>query len=95
MKRVTFKRRFLLDLDRMHETLGREFELETFYYTVELLAEGRPLPASLNPHALAAGWRGYDEYHLAADWLVIYQERRDEIIFWRSGTHKDLFRRTP
>jgi len=75
----------------MRKALGRDFEIETFIHVAELLAAGREVPSNFRPHALSGEWTGYSEFHLDADWLVIYQDRRDEVVFWRSGTHRELF----
>jgi mRNA interferase YafQ len=75
----------------MRKALGREFEIETFIHVTELLAAGQPVPGNFKPHALSGEWAGYSEFHLDADRLVIYQVRRDEVVFWRSGTHRELF----
>lgn len=45
----------------------------------------------MNPYALTRDLFGYQEFHLDSDWLVIYQERADEVIYYRTGTHLDLF----
>ena len=75
----------------MRNALGRDFEIETFAYVTELLAANEAIPRNLKPHALLGEWTGYSEFHLDFDWLVIYQDRGDEVIFWRSGTHRELF----
>ena len=54
MKRVTFKRRFLFELDSLRKRLGRDFEIETLAYVVEQMAAGKAVPSSLNPHPLHA-----------------------------------------
>lgn len=75
----------------MRKALGREFEIETLIHITELLAADQIVPSNFRPHALLGEWMGYSEFHLDFDWLVIYQDRRDEVVFWRSGTHRELF----
>jgi mRNA interferase YafQ len=74
--------------------IGPDFDFETLDYAVDLFLSGEPLPESWRPHALGAGrvdWRGYMECHLARDWLLVYCERGDEVIWVRTGTHAELF----
>ena len=77
----------------MRNALGRDFEIETLTHVIESLASGDAAPGSLRPHVLLDEWAGYSEFHLDFDWLVIFQDRGDEIVFWRSGTHRELFGR--
>lgn len=45
------------------------------------------------PHLLSGDYAGYWECHISSDWIMIYQLPNDEeIIFYRTGTHSDLFR---
>lgn len=75
----------------MRNTLGRDFEIDTLIHVTELLAAGEAIPRNLKSHALSGEWTGYSEFHLDFDWLVVYQDRGDEVVFWRSGTHRELF----
>lgn len=93
MKRVRLRGRFLYDLDQMARRLGANFDAELVAYAVELLGEGKPLPASFKLHPLEHDWAGFMEFHLDGDWLVIYRERGGEIWLHRTGTHADLFKR--
>lgn len=63
-------------------------------YAADVFFSGEPLPESWHPHPLGVGrvdWRGYMECHLAPDWLLIYCERGDEVVWVRMGTHAELF----
>ena len=53
------------------------------------------IPAALPPqnraHGLTGNWAGYQECHLAPDWLLIYRVEGNELRLARTGTHADLF----
>ncbi len=43
------------------------------------------------PHNLVGDWMHYRECHVAPDWLLVYQVREDVVVFYRTGTHADIF----
>lgn len=45
-------------------------------------------------HALTGNWAGFREFHVQADWLVIYFLAQDEVTFVlsRTSTHDALYR---
>lgn len=69
-------------------------DLKALAYTMELIAEERPLPHYYRDHNLSGNWIGRRECHIngAADWLLIYKLVDDEVIFERLGTHSALFK---
>jgi len=76
--RASFRR----DMKGLPRRIGTDFDFETLDYAADLFLAGEPLPESWNAHQLGAGrvdWRGYMECHLAANWLLIYAERGEEI----------------
>lgn len=42
---------------------------------------------------LLGNWQGRRECHIEADWLLIYKPESERVIFERTGSHADLFRR--
>ena len=60
---------------------------------VELLLETGQLPALYRPHKLAGPLHGLWECHIQPDWLLIWEQRDDELIMLmtRTGTHSDVF----
>ena len=44
-------------------------------------------------HKLVGNWKGRRECHIESDWLLIYKNEFDRIIFERTGTHADLFQK--
>ena len=59
---------------------------------IRLLIEGVPLDLASRDHALTGEWADRRECHIEPDWLLIYKNDGDSIIFERTGTHSDLFR---
>ena len=51
-----------------------------------------PLPESQRDHLLQGVWKGYREFHIEPDWLVIYRVEGSELHMARTGSHSDLFR---
>jgi mRNA interferase YafQ len=60
---------------------------------LRLLASGEPLPAHYNDHPLKGDMHTYRECHIEANWLLIYQVVKEELILTATGTgsHSDLF----
>jgi len=57
-----------------------------------LLAGEQPDPIHRD-HKLIGNYQGRRECHIEADWLLIYKVSGNRIIFERTGTHSDLFRK--
>ena len=56
------------------------------------LIQQAPLPESQHDHLLQGVWRGYREFHIEPDWLVIYRVKDSELHLARTGSHSDLFK---
>lgn len=71
----------------------RGYDMSLLQETVELLADGDPLPERYRDHALAGDFIGCRECHIKPDWLLIYRLEKDELILYlmRTGSHSDLF----
>jgi mRNA interferase YafQ len=57
------------------------------------IAKEQPLPPELRDHKLIGNYQGRRECHLAGDWLLIYKIEDDTVIFERTGTHSELFKK--
>ncbi|MGH7570571.1 MAG: type II toxin-antitoxin system YafQ family toxin [Gemmatimonadota bacterium] len=55
------------------------------------LITGETLELNRRPHPLKGEYWDCMECHLGGDWLLIWQQIEDEIVFVRTGTHEDLF----
>ena len=51
------------------------------------------LPPKYKDHKLIGDYLGSRELHIEADWLLIYQASKSELILERTGTHADLFQK--
>lgn len=63
------------------------------YEASSLLLQGQALPEKFKDHALRGRFEGYRDCHLEPDWLLIYRISGSEVIFERTGTHSDLFKK--
>lgn len=57
----------------------------------EMLLAGKQLPPKNRNHKLHGNYKGCWECHIAPDWLLIYEKTESEIIFFRTGSHSELF----
>lgn len=60
---------------------------------VERLLHKIPLETKNKDHALSGNYKGYREYHIQPDWLLIYLIEDDilTLTLIDTGTHADLF----
>jgi mRNA interferase YafQ len=58
-----------------------------------LVNEDVPLPAQNRDHKLTGNFAGNRECHIEADWLLVYHYGEGVIVFARTGTHSDIFRK--
>ena len=94
MKEIVFTRRFERDFRRLKRQFDRQaLDYETLEYVFGLLQAAKPLPEAFREHVLQDEYAGFIECHMDADWLLIYCVTRNRIVFHRTGTHRDLFRK--
>lgn len=59
---------------------------------VDLFDRCQKLPQHYRDHALRGEYRGFREFHLRFNLLVIYYDiEKDTLLFYDLGTHKELF----
>ncbi len=60
---------------------------------LELLREGKSLPAHNEDHALTGDWQGYRECHIKGDLLLVYQRHDDVLVLVLIdiGSHSQIF----
>ena len=82
--------RFRRDLKRLQK---RGYNLDLLDEVIQMLAEGKPLPARMRDHPLVGNYAGYRECHIAPDWLLIYKIEDDVLVLTlsRTGAHAELF----
>ena len=69
----------------------RGYDMKLLSAAVETLRIPAALPTKNHAHSLTGNWAGYQECHLAPDWLLIYRVEGNELRLARTGTHSDLF----
>lgn len=71
--------------------IKRGLRMELLEAAVNTLRILSPLPPQNREHTLTGNWAGFQECHLAPDWLLIYRIVGNELQLARTGTHSDLF----
>lgn len=73
--------------------LKRGLDLTKLHKTVDLIANGEPLPESLHDHPLTSNWMNHRECHIEPDWLLVYHIYEKVLVLelTRTGSHSDLF----
>jgi mRNA interferase YafQ len=85
-----YTKQFSKDVKKMQK---RKKNLEKIKMIIRSLIVGEQLDPLHQEHKLVGNYQGRRECHIEADWLLIYKVEGDQIIFERTGTHSDLFRR--
>jgi mRNA interferase YafQ len=82
---------FKKDLRRLKKS--GQYEIKKIEEAIELLAYGAILPERYRHHYLTGDLEGYEECHLAFDWLLMFKRHHDLLILQliRTGTHDQLF----
>ena len=60
---------------------------------LSLILKNEPLPSEALDHPLTGEYKGFREFHLAGDLLIIYTVRENVIYLQRMGTHSQLFKK--
>ena len=71
----------------------RGLDIKLLDNVIDLLREGKKLPAKYKDHSLNGKFKNFRECHIQADWLLIYLIEEDIITLTLvgTGTHSDLF----
>ena len=85
-----YTRQFAKDIKRLKK---RKKDLDKLKIVIRTLVAGQPLDPIHRDHKLVGSFQGRRVCHIESDWLLIYKLEGDLIIFERSGSHSDLFRR--
>ncbi len=85
-----YTRQFERDIKRMGK---RGKDLDKIKPLIRSLLAEEVLDALRRDHKLVGNWQGRRECHIESDWLLIYKVEADRVIFERTGTHSDLFRK--
>jgi len=85
-----YTQQFERDIKQMK---NRGKNLDKLKIIIRSLVAQEPLDPIHSDHRLVGNWKGRRECHIESDWLLIYKTELDHIIFERTGTHADLFRK--
>ncbi len=91
MRTFSRTRQFKKDVKRVGK---RGKDMAQLRVILDLLIEGKPLPAEYKDHPLRGDFFGSRDCHIEPDWVLIYTltEKDTHVCFERTGTHSDLFR---
>ena len=73
--------------------IRRGKNIEKFKIIARTLLAGQPLDPIHRDHRLVGNYAGRRDCHIESDWLLIYKIEESRLIFERTGTHSDLFRK--
>lgn len=73
--------------------IKRRKKMEILKAIMERLVKEEQLEEKYRDRKLTGNYKDYRECHLEPDWLLIYRMTKDEIIFERTGSHSDLFKK--
>lgn len=90
MRTPVYTRQFERDVKKARK---RGKNMEKLKIIARALIAGDKLDPLQRDHRLVGGYAGRRECHIEADWLLIYKVDGDRIIFERTGSHSDLFRK--
>jgi len=90
MLKISFRTKFKKEL-KQQEKRGKDLQL--FLNIAKKLANEELLEKKYRNHPLKGEFKGRWECHLEPDWLLVYFKNEEEIIFERTGTHSDLFKK--
>lgn len=90
MLKILYRTKFKKELKRQEK---RGKDIKTFLDIAKKLAKEEALGAKHRNHKLVGNFKDRWECHIEPDWLLVYFKTDDEIIFERTGTHSDLFKK--
>ena len=85
-------KRHKLFLKDFKKTTLSDTQFEKFIHYINALRADETLPPESLDHSLSGNYKDCREFYLSGDMLVIYLENKnDEIVHMRLGTHAQLF----
>ncbi len=88
---MTLKRHKFFKKDELKVKLTDEQYAKRIKY-LSLILENKALPSEARDHDLLGEYKGFREFHLGGDMLIVYTVRDDTLYLQRMGTHSQLFR---
>lgn len=90
MYKPSYTVQFSRDIKRLQK---RGKDLEKLKPVLRVLISEERLDSLHRDHKLIGHYVGRRECHIESDWLLVYKIANDVIVFERTGTHSDLFRK--
>ena len=83
-------KRFDKDLKKLKK---RKYDLKLLAKIINKLSDSEILPEKYRDHCLTGDYKGFREYHIQTDWLLIYKIEKNILVLTlsRTGTNSDLF----
>lgn len=75
-----------------YKTTLNDTEFNRLIAYTAILQEGKTLPKEAKDHALSGEYKGYREFHIGSDMLVVYKKTEYIIYFIHLGTHAQIFK---
>jgi len=88
---MTLKRHKHYRKDALKVKLTDEQYAKRLKYLSRIL-EGLSLPTEARDHELIGEYKGFREFHLGGDMLIVYKVLDDVLYLQRMGTHSQLFK---
>ena len=82
-------KRFDKDLKKLKK---RKYDLILLAQVINKLSDSEILPEKYRDHCLTGDYKGFREYHIQTDWLLIYKIEKNILVLTllRTRTHSDL-----
>ena len=90
MLQLSYTKQFQKDLKK-NQKKGKN--IDKIKLVIENLVYERKLDSRLKDHKLIGNYQGRRKCHIEPDWLLIYKLTSQEIIFERTSSHSDLFKK--
>jgi mRNA interferase YafQ len=92
MYKPNYQKQFEKDIKKVQK---RNYDMEELKKVISNLVKGLSLDSKYKDHQLTGNFNNCRECHIKPDWLLIYTIKPEEnkIIFIRTGTHSDLFKK--
>lgn len=69
----------------------RGYDMSLIRSVIDTLSIPKKLDPKHREHTLSGNYANKKECHILPDWLLIYRYEDDKLMFYRTGTHSDLF----
>jgi len=90
MRTPVYTRQFERDTKKAAK---RGKNLDKLKIIARVLIEGGKIDPIHRDHALLGNFEDRRECHIESDWLLIYKLEPNRIVFERTGSHSDLFKK--